>query len=634
MKNIVFENKLTAKERNALPDKMFGLPEDRSYPLTDEVHVRKAVQFFKYCPPSKRTVLAANINKRAKALGMKMNISKENPFYKLADKSIIQEVSMSEDELLTENFYVTDFPSSLPKILHDTIEKLKAAPMSDFGKVIEIEKYLITDLIPFLEQTFKKDIENGLHSINPFKIINNIMLFKYKEFFSYNYFIRDDKKRYFNDVFYSIVDDICYIIRHRILSGNEDITKEIKMFDDLIKNFNCNRFFIQRKIKELLFDLCIEAIVNSRIKDDKRGEQLNKYVSELIKFDSRYNIRLIYNLENSIVNSPLVIIDKVIKSSNANFSNIENYLKTLQNELKNQINIILMSDNIAWNSLNLFNEDKTFYLNEISHINRSIYDIIDFLEGSLEPAVIKWYDKDYTFDLTPIEILSFSKLKEYINKIYVSKDKYSNPIYFGIKDDKLYLLLRDKSTGELVMLTLYDRVDLNVCKELIKNEKPTIKLPIIVVTFKPMDNSVAPLTEGISIDKNGDVKFIISPKKSFMDEYAENHKLLVENYKNKNYEGMKRNLAFLFVLINTIEREVHSGKPDKKKDHEWFENARKARAFAINDFKTYLKYIQQAEKDFDFTKYYQEGEFDKKVVNIPVDSVIGIKKLFTAIMMG
>lgn len=93
-----------------------------------------------------------------------------------------------------------------------------------------------------------------------------------------------------------------------------------------------------------------------------------------------------------------------------------------------------------------------------------------------------------------------------------------------------------------------------------------------------------------------------------MDEYSENHKILIQNFKSKNYLGMKTNLAFLFELINTTERLLYSKKginPDVKRD------AEKARMFAINDFKTYLKEVQKVEPDFNFTEYYEKATMEK-----------------------
>jgi hypothetical protein len=193
--------------------------------------------------------------------------------------------------------------------------------------------------------------------------------------------------------------------------------------------------------------------------------------------------------------------------------------------------------------------------------------------------------------------------------------------------------MNEKQDNELILVKLYDGVNLNTERYFLTDDRSclgTIKIIKISMFQKNLDQT---LTEGVSIDQQGNIKFEIKPKKSYMDEYAENHKLLVENSKNKNYEGMKKNLAFLFALINSIERDVMYVEdkkiPDNKK-----KDAQKARTFAINDFKTYLKEVQKAESGFDFTKYYDESGYDKLIVNIPNESILGIKKLFRSIMLA
>ena len=58
------EASLTKAEKDNLEDYEFGLPEKRTYPLNDEVHIRKALQFFGYCKASDKKTLADNIVRR------------------------------------------------------------------------------------------------------------------------------------------------------------------------------------------------------------------------------------------------------------------------------------------------------------------------------------------------------------------------------------------------------------------------------------------------------------------------------------------------------------------------------------------------------------------------------------------
>ena len=168
-----------------------------------------------------------------------------------------------------------------------------------------------------------------------------------------------------------------------------------------------------------------------------------------------------------------------------------------------------------------------------------------------------------------------------------------------------------------------------VIDHIIHNDRLDCKLTFININFSKKENEpINPdelLTEGLSINENGDIKITINPKKSYMNEYMDTHRILVENYKNRNYEAMKQNVAFMFLLISVIERDP------KYKSRE--PEIVKARAFAINDFKTYLAYIQKAEPKFNFETFYKEQEFDKYIVNVPRETIIGIKKLLKAIFM-
>ena len=58
------EASLTKAEKDALEDYEFGLPEKRTYPLNDELHINEAIKFFGYCKASDKKTLASNIVRR------------------------------------------------------------------------------------------------------------------------------------------------------------------------------------------------------------------------------------------------------------------------------------------------------------------------------------------------------------------------------------------------------------------------------------------------------------------------------------------------------------------------------------------------------------------------------------------
>ena len=58
------EASLSKAEKDALEDYEFGLPEKRTYPLNDELHINEAIKFFGYCKASDKKTLASNIVRR------------------------------------------------------------------------------------------------------------------------------------------------------------------------------------------------------------------------------------------------------------------------------------------------------------------------------------------------------------------------------------------------------------------------------------------------------------------------------------------------------------------------------------------------------------------------------------------
>ena len=77
-KQLINESKLYAKERNALSDSQFGIPETRSFPLNDESHIKAAIRMFNKCEPQYRTSLAKRILLKMKAYNISTDMIGEN----------------------------------------------------------------------------------------------------------------------------------------------------------------------------------------------------------------------------------------------------------------------------------------------------------------------------------------------------------------------------------------------------------------------------------------------------------------------------------------------------------------------------------------------------------------------------
>lgn len=225
-----------------------------------------------------------------------------------------------------------------------------------------------------------------------------------------------------------------------------------------------------------------------------------------------------------------------------------------------------------------------------------------------------------------------------IEKIFIK----NMTIILCIEEKNKFILLKNtKSSGYALMpvtMSTIDDIRLNrECRELIRINHSPSPIDAIQESFNldiaciKNDVPLSVLTEGISVNKNGDITFKFSKKKSFMTQYAENHRELVNNIKVNNIEGAKGNLAFLFAMISVIERDYIYSKKQIADDK--MEDAKKARMFARNDFVTYLPQIQKVEKDFDFSKYYHDNDYDKFIMTLPNDSIDGIRKIVTKLIL-
>lgn len=135
--SLFFETK-----RSKLPDSVFGVPEQRKFPLDSEEHVRSAIKFFNYVDPKYEKELANNIKKAMKKYNINdVKIGEKNRLSKYikstSDKSVKEAVDLSKD---LENKRI---------ILDKTISLLS----QELGKNVKINK---NDENDFLHKSSKK----------------------------------------------------------------------------------------------------------------------------------------------------------------------------------------------------------------------------------------------------------------------------------------------------------------------------------------------------------------------------------------------------------------------------------------------------------------------------------------------
>jgi len=539
--DIIFEKKLSAKDRRNMSDVKFGLPSQKKYPLNDEEHVRKAIQFFKFCPQKDRAELANNINKKIKEFDMTVNVSEDNPFYKYVNKSTVKESIIRTD--------LSIYCPECRSVISENVRNVRKIVFIDknFDNVDPINK-LQMECHKAIQQLLKCDCAERDMAID---YINNITDAQIR---SYGYY-KDYENNTLNESSYEF--DI-------LLAFTDSIVESYDSFEG------------SKILEELNHDSLLESTINRKYKSNRPDYIMDRHIATNT-LESYLKVADKYKLESFMEYTKQTAKDRIEN---------EIYIIDTHNNRNGGVPVIDLSRLESWtnkNNINFTNLNKTDIFK---------FENINSIESVREANDING------------------------QSVYIATDRKDGSTYLlGVTESNVKLVKIDESLEDYFSGILSDT----------KFDIKTITFNAKSITNNLLTDTIRSIKEGFSVDEDGNVKISISPKQSYMDEYSQNHKLLVENWKNKNYEGVKTNLAFAFTLIGVIERD----KRFKEKDPEVI----KARAFAMNDFKTYLKKLQSVEKDFDFTDYYVKNKFDKKIIDIPKSTIVGVKQLLKTILV-
>ena len=101
-------NDYNGKKRSELPDSVFGIPQERKYPMPDEKHTRSAIKLFNHVDPKYEEQLAKAVIKNMKKYGIDGSVvGPNNRLRKYLPKDMIKE---SMDSLLYEYMYTDNDP--------------------------------------------------------------------------------------------------------------------------------------------------------------------------------------------------------------------------------------------------------------------------------------------------------------------------------------------------------------------------------------------------------------------------------------------------------------------------------------------------------------------------------------------
>lgn len=155
-------------------------------------------------------------------------------------------------------------------------------------------------------------------------------------------------------------------------------------------------------------------------------------------------------------------------------------------------------------------------------------------------------------------------------------------------------------------LHLYEETNIN------KHGLKYVETPLneVSMNLKPSIN--------LSLDNDGSILIKKHEDVDFMTIYQNSHELLKEYWDGNNIDGVKYELCKLWMMKVLIDKKYLYTKGIKKKliSNEDKKYATKAKAFIMNDFKTYLRKVLSIEKDFNFSEYFNKTQFGVEVYKI------------------
>lgn len=201
------------------------------------------------------------------------------------------------------------------------------------------------------------------------------------------------------------------------------------------------------------------------------------------------------------------------------------------------------------------------------------------------------------------------------NKIYLeSEQDYISGIVSNIYDIPTLLemkeyigVVQDKNTKRILEEVLFDAITI----------RPYCEAKSFPVQF----------------DKDGNMLIKNLKKIDYESEYSKSHKLLKEYKQAGNAEGMKYEVAKLWMMCCLIEDTLHSKKFQELPSFAIESSAaHKARAKIYNDFQYYLKEIMKIEPNFNFTEYYESSPFSSSSTKINNTTVSFMARLIKKFM--
>lgn len=281
------------------------------------------------------------------------------------------------------------------------------------------------------------------------------------------------------------------------------------------------------------------------------------------------------------------------------------------------------------NRIGLIKEIEKMYITHPCGILRYMISVI---------VCILWMES-YSFDSDSEEALIITKTIDSLVRDLEDMVAYEDTALDGDYSGLIQQLIvntnvsRNQESGLFKLSMDFPPYDNKSAKTLTSNDTTSAMESMKMSLERKPSELIELLCESFEIQKDGTIKVVVSKKASYMDEYAENHRLLLANRRLKDYEGMKYNLVYHMILIDAIEKNVLYNK-NVDKESELYKDAVKARSFAQNDITTYLPEVKRNLKNFDLNRFYHKVKADKATIEINgPDTITGVKKIIKSILL-
>lgn len=613
--------KLTSSQLKSLPDEYFGLPKTRQYPMPDEEHVIKAIQFFRYCKPENKDELAKNINRRAKELKMHIKVQPSSAFYKYADRSILKEgmivtefhigqlspiVPIQPERILSKFQYEKPESNDAPFVTQmDKIKKIW-----DNNKKSEAEKGEMSSKV--IKEWVETDDSHNLELFTTFEAIDTLCYMTNSCPSHVDHSQLDDsvKERLSdrdNDTLMGIMnirEDLC-----GYTSNNDDECKVKFLLDRVrsINNINIRNFALTY----------IKYTVNipSYIKDSF----FSKYYASDISLRGDHTKDIMAALSQVTPNTQkshykfLKEIDLQKNMSEEGNEYIDHFVRMLPKPEKlDWVTGRLAAKKI---DLSMYERDMssivTLLPNIISNCSYKGYRI--FLNKARTLYFFEGYSGQIVYAILFSNTTDISKkilfCLEIKSQTHVTQDDYNNKIL-------TYVLGGSVPGFKLNVNTIGMDFSAN-------NYNSDAMIPINISerdSYPLTEETFADLIDSIKINGNGNISFVIGMDRTWREKVE-----LCRNEMNKNLgetkpeledlTAFKHNLCFLFAIISIINRDYMNWSPDNvvDKGSDDYKDAIKTMDTAINLFKKGITDISKRDSSFDFVKFFIDNKYYAKL---------------------